>query len=49
MKCDSSIYYLVLALNIEWPNIELKKKKIEKIQQYMKTGYPVNNRIFGSW
>jgi hypothetical protein len=27
-------------LNTEWPNIGLKKK-IEKIQQYMKTGYPV--------
>jgi hypothetical protein len=25
------------------------KKKIEKIQQYMKTGYPINNRITDGW
>jgi hypothetical protein len=38
---------LYFALNIEWPNIGLKK--FEKIPQYIKTSYPINNWIIDGW
>jgi hypothetical protein len=49
MNGDSNIYYLVFSIEHWMAKYWIKKKKTKKIQQYMKIGYLVNNRITGGW